>query len=138
MHKFITSLMLAFASAAAFAAVDINKADQAGLEAVKGIGPGLSAKLLDERKKGSFKDWGDLIERVGGVGPGSAAKLSAAGLTVGDKPYSAAATKPAAKAPGTTTDRGADKSPKAQPSTRSTSAKPVASPAAAGVGPAMR
>jgi competence protein ComEA len=138
MHKFITSLMLAFASAAAFAAVDINKADQAGLEAVKGIGPGLSAKLLDERKKGSFKDWGDLIERVGGVGPDSAAKLSAAGLTVGDKPYSAAAAKPATKAPGTTTDRRAEKSPKAQPSTRSAPAKPVASPAAKGAGSVMR
>lgn len=91
MFKFITTLVLTLASAAAFAAVDINKADQATLETVKGVGPGLSGKLLDERKKGSFKDWGDLIERVGGVGPGNAARLSAAGLTVGDKAYAAAA-----------------------------------------------
>jgi competence protein ComEA len=91
MFKFITTLVLTLASAAAFAAVDLNKADQAALETVKGIGPALSTKLLDERKKGSFKDWSDVIERVGGVGPGNAARLSAAGLTVGDKAYTAAA-----------------------------------------------
>ena len=91
MFKFITTLALTLASAAAFAAVDLNKADQAALETVKGIGPALSTKLLDERQKGSFKDWSDLIERVGGVGPGNAARLSAAGLTVGDKAFAAAA-----------------------------------------------
>lgn len=91
MFKFITTLVLTLASAAAFAAVDLNKADQATLETVKGIGPALSTKLLDERKKGSFKDWSDVIERVGGVGAGNAARLSAAGLTVGDKAYTAAA-----------------------------------------------
>ena len=146
MFKFITTLILTLASAAAFAAVDINKADQAALETVKGIGPGLSAKLLDERKKGSFKDWGDLIERVGGVGPGNAARLSTAGLTVGDKPYSAAspravtsAAKPGTKASGTPADRGAQKRATGQTSSRSTQVKPsVTTPAAAGAGPALR
>ncbi len=98
MFKFITTLVLTLASATALAAVDLNKADQATLETVKGIGPALSTKLLEERRKGSFKDWADVIERVGGVGTGSAARLSAAGLTVGDKAYTA----PAASADGFT------------------------------------
>lgn len=131
MFKFITTFVLALASATAFAAVDINKADQAALETVKGIGPGLSAKLLDERKKGSFKDWGDLIERVAGVGPGNAARLSSAGLTVGDKPYAAAGPRAAAPA--------VKPNARAQPGSRSLQGKPAATPpAAAGVGSALR
>ena len=42
-------------AAAAFAAVDVNKADQAELEAIKGIGPTISAQILDERKKGAVQ-----------------------------------------------------------------------------------
>lgn len=67
----------------AFAAVDANKASQAELETVKGIGPGLSTKILKARESGTFKSWDDLVERVGGVGPGNAARFSQAGLTVG-------------------------------------------------------
>ena len=79
------------------AAVDANKANQAELETIKGIGPGLSAKILDARKAGAFKDWNDLVDRVGGVGPGNAAKFSQAGLTVNNAGYDGSA--PAAKAP---------------------------------------
>jgi competence protein ComEA len=66
----------------AYAAVDVNKADQATLETVKGIGPGVSTRILDERKKAPFKDWGDLVDRVKGVGEGNAARFSKEGLTV--------------------------------------------------------
>jgi competence protein ComEA len=83
--------LLALCAAAAFAAVDVNKADQAALESVKGIGPGISGKILEERKKGSFKDWNDLIERVKGVGEGNAAKFSADGLTVNGTTFGGAA-----------------------------------------------
>ena len=85
------SLVLAVFALNAFAAVDANQATRADLETVKGIGPGLSAKILDARKTGNFKDWPDLVERVGGIGPGNAAKLSQAGLTVGGAPYDASA-----------------------------------------------
>lgn len=88
--KFIAALLALFA-AAAFAAVDVNKADQAALESVKGIGPAISTKILDARKTGSFKDWPDFITRVKGVGDGNAAKFSAEGLTVNDAPFSGAA-----------------------------------------------
>ena len=72
----------AFTAQTAHAAVDVNKANQAELETIKGIGPGLSTKIIDARKTGVFKDWGDLVDRVSGVGPGNAARFSQAGLTV--------------------------------------------------------
>ncbi|MCC7150462.1 MAG: helix-hairpin-helix domain-containing protein [Rubrivivax sp.] len=83
--------MLAAALAAlalnVFAAVDVNKASQAELEGVKGIGPALSGKILTARKTSDFKDWGDFVDRVAGVGPGNAARFSQAGLTVGGQAY---------------------------------------------------
>jgi competence protein ComEA len=91
MIRTIAALVLAAFAFAAQAAVDANKASQAELETVKGIGPGLSAKILDARKAGAFKDWNDLVERVGGVGPGNAARFSQAGLTVNSSPYTATA-----------------------------------------------
>lgn len=75
-------------AAAAHAAVDANTASAADLDAVKGVGPGTSGKIMEARKSAPFKDWSDLIERVGGIGPKSAAKLSANGLTVNGKAYS--------------------------------------------------
>jgi len=68
-------------------AIDANKASQAELETVKGIGPGLSGKILKARETGGFKNWDDLVERVGGVGPGNAARFSQAGLTVSGVAY---------------------------------------------------
>jgi competence protein ComEA len=82
------AVALAVSALATSAAVDVNRATQAELEMVKGIGPGLSARILDERKhKGPFRDWADFVARVKGVGAGAAAKLSADGLTVGGAPY---------------------------------------------------
>jgi competence protein ComEA len=78
-------------AAASFAAVDVNKATAAELDSIKGIGPAISSKILDERKKGQFKDWQDFIDRVKGVGEGNAAKFSAEGLTVNGSAFKAAA-----------------------------------------------
>ena len=80
--KLIAGGALALLAAATFAAVDINKASMAELEGIKGIGPSLSTRILDARKSGAFKDWGDLQARVKGVRTGNAAKFSADGLTV--------------------------------------------------------
>ena len=95
MFKYLVASLLALFTAAAFAAVDINKGDQAALESVKGIGPAMSGRLLDERKKSPFKDWPDVIARVKGIGEGNAAKFSDNGLTVNGETYKAAAPKPA-------------------------------------------
>jgi competence protein ComEA len=80
MFRILAAFILAAFAFAAQAAVDANKASQAELETVKGIGPGLSSKILDARKAGAFRDWNDLVERVGGVGPSNAARFSQAGL----------------------------------------------------------
>lgn len=93
--KLIAGLLLMCATTL-WAAVDVNKATQAELESIKGIGPAMSGKILDERKKANFKDWSDLIERIKGVGPGNAAKFSEAGLTVNSSAF-AAGSVPAAK-----------------------------------------
>jgi len=97
MIKKILVAMLALFAAAAFAAVDANKATQAELEAVKGIGPVIAGKILDERKKGEFKDWQDMVTRVKGVGEGNAAKFSTEGLTVNGAAFAGAPAKAAAK-----------------------------------------
>jgi competence protein ComEA len=106
MLKKILALVAMLYAAACFAAVDVNKAGAAELDSVKGIGPAISTKILDERKKGNFKDWNDFIERVKGVGEGNAAKFSNEGLTVNGTPFKGVTaapttkkeTKPAAKA----------------------------------------
>ncbi len=97
MFRKLIAIVLATFALSAFAAVDVNKASQAELETVKGIGPGLSGKILEARKAGAFKNWNDMVERVGGVGPGNAARFSQAGLTVGGAAFDAS-TAPAAPA----------------------------------------
>ncbi|MBK6862393.1 MAG: helix-hairpin-helix domain-containing protein [Ideonella sp.] len=67
---------------AAQAAVDVNHADRAALERVKGVGPTLSTAILEARAQAPFRDWADLLRRVKGLGAASAARLSDAGLTV--------------------------------------------------------
>ncbi len=104
MFKKTLTLLLSLATTLAMAAVDINTASEADLDSIKGIGPGTSGKMLEARKAGKFKDWGDLIARVPGIGDKRAAKLSAEGLTVNGAKYQPAAadTAPKAKAPATT------------------------------------
>ena len=87
MFKQVIAIALAFFAAAAFASVDINKANQAELEAVKGLGTVTAGKIIDERKKGEFKNWADVQQRMHGIKDARATKLSNAGLTVGGEAY---------------------------------------------------
>ncbi|MBK9236535.1 MAG: helix-hairpin-helix domain-containing protein [Rhodoferax sp.] len=134
MLKKILALITMLYAAATFAAVDVNKASAADLDGVKGIGPSISSKILEERKKGNFKDWNDFIERVKGVGEGNAAKFSAEGLTVNGAGFKGAAAAPAAKK---------DEKPMAKAEERKADVKPAAAapatptPAAANV-PAVK
>ena len=95
MFKKLLAFLAAMTVAVAFAAVDVNKATPAELDSIKGIGPAISGRILDERKKGNFKSWEDMIERVKGLGVGNAAKFSAEGLTVSGAGYKGAAAAPA-------------------------------------------
>jgi competence protein ComEA len=94
--KLLCVFAMLFATVTAFAAVDVNKADQATLESVKGIGTKVSVRIIDERKKGQFKDWADLMVRVKGIKEGAATKLSKEGLTVNGASFNTAPA-PAAK-----------------------------------------
>lgn len=95
MLKKILMLVAMLYAAASFAAVDVNKASAAELDGIKGIGPGISEKILQERKKGHFKDWNDFIARVNGVGETTAAKFSADGLTINGSAYTPSSAKAA-------------------------------------------
>ncbi len=130
-RNFIAALLTLFALNA-WAAIEANQASRAELETVKGIGPGLSGKIVDARKGAAFKDWTDLVERVGGIGPGNAARFSQAGLTVAGAAYAgeaAAAPAKASKAPKGDKAEKAANTDKADPATK-TSAKAKAGAAA--------
>lgn len=91
MLKKILAFVAMLYTALAMAAVDVNKATDAELDAVKGIGPATSKLIVEERKKGAFKDWPDFINRVKGVGDKRAENLSEAGLTVDGATYKTSA-----------------------------------------------
>jgi competence protein ComEA len=70
----------------ASAAVEVNSADQAALESVRGLGPSKAQAILAERKKnGPFKDSNDLHTRVKGIGEKTVERLMKNGLTVNSK-----------------------------------------------------
>ncbi|MBS0315897.1 MAG: helix-hairpin-helix domain-containing protein [Proteobacteria bacterium] len=87
MLKNLLLLSLLLFAAATFATVDLNKADVVALDGVKGIGPGLSTRILDERRQRQFSDWNDFIVRIKGIGRKKAAALSREGLTINGEAY---------------------------------------------------
>ena len=94
MLKKILAILALLYAAASFAAVDVNKATAAELDAVKGIGPATSKTIVEERKKhGDFKNWEDFITRTKGVGETKASALSKEGLTVNGAEYKKATSK---------------------------------------------
>jgi competence protein ComEA len=98
MFKKLLAFFAAMFLVAAFAAVDVNKATEAELDGIKGIGPVTTKLIISERKKGEFKSWDDFVARVKGVGDKSAAKFSAEGLTVSGAKYEGPSAAPAKKA----------------------------------------
>jgi competence protein ComEA len=94
--KFLAATAMLFAIASSWAAVDANKATDAELDGLKGVGPALTKRIVEARKQSPFKDWTDFMSRVKGVKEKSAAKLSAEGLTVNGQSFASAA--PAKKA----------------------------------------
>ena len=120
MLKKLLVLLSLCCAALAYAAVDVNQASEAELDGIKGIGPAMSARILQEREKAPFKDWADLIERVQGVGEGSAARLSVEGLRVNGRSFKKA------KAPKTPRKQREAQQPSATPS-----AQPPTAPASA-------
>lgn len=87
MLKTFIALALSISASWAVAAVDLNRASVAELDSIKGVGPATSARILEARKQGAFKNWADFIERVQGVGEGNAAKFSKNGVTINGQPF---------------------------------------------------
>ena len=110
-----TAVTLFFGSMGLAFAVDANKATQAELEAVSGIGPVLAGRILEERKKGNFKDLKDLETRVKGIGEENVKKMAAAGLAVGGGGAPKAEAKADAKKDAPKAAAGAKDAPKAEP-----------------------
>lgn len=138
---------LMFSIGTAWAAVNANTASVDELQTVTGIGPTIAQRIVDERKKGPFKDLSDLEQRVKGVGEGNIKKMAAGGLTVGGssraKPESSKAASakaesatPAAKSasPAAKSDAAAGRDAAAKSAaakdTASTAAAPKAAPKA--------
>ena len=68
-------------------ALDVNTANEAELDSVRGLGPSSTARILLAREQGTFKDWADFMQRVKGIKPATAKRLSDAGLTVNGQPF---------------------------------------------------
>lgn len=81
-RMWLLALLCSFAVGAWAAETEANRASKAQLEAVRGVGPVLAGRILSERRKAEFSNWGDLIRRVQGVGPNTAERLSGHGLRV--------------------------------------------------------
>ncbi len=80
-----TALWLGSACLSVCLATEVNQATEAELDSVKGLGPASTARILEARTQGLFKDWADLMRRVKGIKPSQAAKLSEAGLRINGK-----------------------------------------------------
>ncbi len=87
MLKIFLFLKMMLYAVGCMAGIDVNSASAADLDSIKGVGPALSGRILDERQKGKFKDWNDLRSRVKGIGEKSAVKFSSQGLTVNQLAY---------------------------------------------------
>ena len=81
------TFFIAFLTSAACSAVDVNRASEAELDGIRGIGPPTSRLIIAEREKSEFRDWDDFMARIKGAGPKNAARFSADGLTVAGQPY---------------------------------------------------
>jgi competence protein ComEA len=68
-------------------ALEINQANVAELDGLKGMGPALSAKVLKAREQAPFQSWQDLMARTSGMGRAKAQQFSDQGLTVNGQPF---------------------------------------------------
>lgn len=83
MQAGVCLVLLGSAFANTVYAVDVNAADVAQLEGIKGIGPKTARTIIEERTRGGrYESFEDLSDRVKGIGPAKVASLRSAGLTV--------------------------------------------------------
>lgn len=88
--KLLFAWVVALCATPAWAVGDVNRLEAGRLQAVKGIGPKLSQRIVEERQRSPFRDWDDFIDRMPGVGERTAQKFSAQGLTVNGQSFGSA------------------------------------------------
>ncbi|KUY82334.1 helix-hairpin-helix domain-containing protein [Burkholderia sp. RF4-BP95] len=97
-RKWFAAAVMFGAIASAWAAVDVNTANEDALVGIKGIGPARAKAILDERgAHGPFRNADDLASRVKGMGGQTVERLQREGLTIGAAGSGAAAPAAAAK-----------------------------------------
>ncbi len=74
---------LGLACAGASLALDANTATQDELQTLRGVGPALSARIVEARRAKPFADLEDLKARVRGIGDANLRRMREAGLQVG-------------------------------------------------------
>ncbi|UEP22279.1 helix-hairpin-helix domain-containing protein [Burkholderia ambifaria] len=111
--KWFAAAAMLGAIASAWAAVDVNTANEDALVGIKGIGPARAKAILDERgAHGPFRNAEELASRVKGMGGHTVERLQQEGLTIGAAGSVAtapAAGKPAAAKPAAAPARTAQK-----------------------------
>ncbi|MBY8608919.1 ComEA family DNA-binding protein [Burkholderia arboris] len=112
-RKWFAAAVMLGAVASAWAAVDVNTANEDALVGIKGIGPARAKAILDERgARGPFRSADDLATRVKGMGGHTVERLQQEGLTIGSAGAGTtqqAAGKPAAAKPAASPARTAQK-----------------------------
>jgi competence protein ComEA len=63
-------------------ALEINQANEAELDSIKGMGPAMTRKVLAARTERLFMNWTDLMSRVTGIGKAKAQQFSDQGVLV--------------------------------------------------------
>jgi competence protein ComEA len=63
-------------------ALEINQANEAELDSIKGMGPAMTRKVLTARADKPFTNWKDLMFRVSGIGKAKAQQFSDQGVLV--------------------------------------------------------
>ena len=68
-------------------AIEINQANEAELDSIKGMGPAMTRKVLVARADKPFMNWKDLMSRVAGIGKAKAQQFSAQGHVVNGQSF---------------------------------------------------
>jgi competence protein ComEA len=69
-------------------ALEINQANEAELDSIKGMGPAMTRKVLAARTERLFMNWTDLMSRVTGIGKAKAQQFSDQGVLVNGLAFS--------------------------------------------------
>jgi competence protein ComEA len=68
-------------------ALEINQANEAELDSIKGMGPAMTRKVLVARADKPFMNWKDLMSRVTGIGKTKAQQFSEQGVLVNGQSF---------------------------------------------------